>query len=124
MNENSVTRKNDFTHGAILVPLLKFVSPVFFALLLQSLYGAVDLLIVGRFSHASEVAAVSTGAQSMMALMTLVGAFAMSVTIILGQTLGRNELSKIPIIIGAALAFFGVAGLFLSLFIKVLNELF
>lgn len=123
MNEDSVTRKNDFTRGAILVPLLKFVSPVFFALLLQSLYGAVDLLIVGRFSHASEVAAVSTGAQSMMALMTLVGAFAMSVTIILGQTLGRNELSKIPIIIGAALAFFGVAGSFLSLFIPTIAPL-
>ncbi len=31
--------------GKILVPLLKFAIPVLFALFLQSLYGAVDLLI-------------------------------------------------------------------------------
>jgi len=36
----------DFTEGKIIGPLLRFVFPIMFALFLQSLYGAVDLLIV------------------------------------------------------------------------------
>ena len=37
-------QSNNFTEGAILPKLLKFMLPVLFAMLLQSLYGAVDLL--------------------------------------------------------------------------------
>ena len=45
-------RENDFTQGKILGPLLTFMLPVFFAMLLQSMYGAVDLMIVGKFAEA------------------------------------------------------------------------
>ena len=41
---------NNFTEGPILGPLLRFSLPVLLALLLQSLYGAEDLLIVGKFA--------------------------------------------------------------------------
>ena len=44
-------RSNDFTTGGILSPLLRFMIPVFFAMLLQAMYGAVDLLIVGKFAE-------------------------------------------------------------------------
>ena len=37
---------HDFTRGKILGPLLKFAYPVFLALFLQAMYGAVDLLVV------------------------------------------------------------------------------
>lgn len=48
----------DFTEGSITGPLLRFVFPIMFALFLQALYGAVDLLIVGKFSDAANVSAV------------------------------------------------------------------
>ena len=48
----------DFTEGKIVGPLLRFVFPIMFALFLQSLYGAVDLLIVGKFSDAASVSAI------------------------------------------------------------------
>ena len=41
---------HDFTKGKILGPLLKFAYPVFLALFLQAMYGAVDLLVVGKFA--------------------------------------------------------------------------
>lgn len=50
-----------FTEGKIFVPLINFALPVLFALVLQIMYGAADMLIVGRFSSAAEVSAVSTG---------------------------------------------------------------
>ena len=43
----------DFTQGPILPVLLRFALPVLLALLLQAMYGAVDLQVVGRFGTAA-----------------------------------------------------------------------
>ena len=40
----------DFTQGKILSLLFRFAISVLFALFPQSLYGAVDLLVVGKFA--------------------------------------------------------------------------
>ena len=61
---------------------------VLFALFLQAMYGAVDLLIVGKFAASADVSAVSTGSQIMMTLTNLVSSFAMGTTILLGQQIG------------------------------------
>ncbi len=113
---------NNFTRGKILLPLLNFVAPVFFALFLQSTYGAVDLLIVGRFSDAAEVSAVSTGSQVMLCLTTLINAFAMGTTIYLGQSLGRGERHRVPVILGANVALFGAVGLLLTVIFPLLSN--
>ena len=56
--------KNDFTQGSILKKLALFMLPILGALVLQAAYGAVDLLVVGRFGSTSGLSAVSTGSQS------------------------------------------------------------
>ena len=61
-----------FTEGKIMQPLLLFVVPVLLALFLQAMYGAVDLLIVGKFASSADVSAVSTGSQIMTTLTNLV----------------------------------------------------
>lgn len=48
MNNNA-----DFTQGSILKKLIAFMIPVLGALILQAAYGAVDLLVVGRFGTTS-----------------------------------------------------------------------
>ena len=55
--------KADFTQGSILKKLVAFMMPVLGALILQAAYGAVDLLVVGRFGSTSGLSAVSTGSQ-------------------------------------------------------------
>ena len=55
--------KADFTQGNILKKLVAFMMPVLGALILQAAYGAVDLLVVGRFGSTSGLSAVSTGSQ-------------------------------------------------------------
>lgn len=54
-------QQHDFTKGPILPLLLRFALPVLLALLLQAMYGAVDLQVVGRFGTAADISAVSTG---------------------------------------------------------------
>lgn len=47
--------KNDFLTGPILPALLKFSIPVLLALMLQALYGAVDLWAVGKFGSTADI---------------------------------------------------------------------
>ena len=58
-----MTDQTDFTQGSILKKLCWFMLPVLGALVLQAAYGAVDLLVVGRFGSTSGLSAVSTGSQ-------------------------------------------------------------
>ena len=107
----------DFTQGKILSPLLRFAIPVLFALFLQSLYGAVDLLVVGKFSDAADVSAVSTGSQIMMTLTGLVSSFAMGTTIFIGQRIGEKNPREAGRIVGSGFLFFLAAGIVLTVLI-------
>ena len=49
---------SDFTKGNIMKSLLGFMAPVLGALFLQAMYGAVDLLVVGKFGTPVDVSAV------------------------------------------------------------------
>ncbi len=104
----------DFTQGKILSPLLRFAIPVLFALFLQSLYGAVDLLVVGKFADAADVSAVSTGSQIMMTLTGLVSSFAMGTTIFIGQKIGAKKPREAGQIVGSGILFFLAVGMALT----------
>ena len=75
-------KDRNFTQGNIIKSLLLFALPVLLALFLQAMYGAVDLLIVGKFAASADVSAVSTGSQIMMTLTYLISSFAMGTTIL------------------------------------------
>lgn len=49
---------DDFTQGNILQKLIKFMIPILGALILQAMYGAVDLLVVGKFGTDTGISAV------------------------------------------------------------------
>ena len=97
-----------FTEGKIFGQLVRFALPVLAALCLQAMYGAVDLLIVGQFSTAANVSAVSTGSQMMHMLTTVITALAMGTTIMLGQAIGNGRSEEAGRIIGNSITIFAV----------------
>ncbi|MBR2547638.1 MAG: MATE family efflux transporter [Eubacterium sp.] len=110
----------DFTEGKILAPLLRFVFPVLFALFLQSLYGAVDLLVVGQFAGSEDVSAVSTGSQIMGTLTNLVSSLAMGVTIFIGEKTGEKDNKAGGLIIGTGMLLFLAIGAVFTVLIPLL----
>ena len=84
-------KKNDLVEGAILPSLLKFAVPVLLALVLQALYGAVDLWAVGKFGTTADISAVSTGSQTMQIITGIVTGLSMGTTILLGQCIGQKD---------------------------------
>ena len=98
----------DFTQGPILPVLLRFALPVLLALLLQAMYGAVDLQVVGRFGTAADISAVSTGSQIMHTVTTVITGLAMGVTVLLGQKIGEGNRTEVGAVVGGGICLFTV----------------
>ena len=100
------SEKSDFTQGSILKKLALFMLPILGALVLQAAYGAVDLLVVGRFGSTSGLSAVSTGSQVLNLVTFVVTQLAMGVTVLIARYLGEKQPKYIgPVIGGAAIVF-------------------
>lgn len=84
------------------------------AFLLQALYGAVDLFVVGLNGDAAAVSAVSIGAQTLHALIGVVVGFSVGGVVYIGYNVGANDNDGVSRAIGATSTFFGVAALILT----------
>lgn len=114
----------DFTEGNILKKLIKFTLPILFALILQLLYGAVDLLIVGNFALASDTSAVSTGFQFMSVFINLIAGLAMGSTILIAQKLGSKENKDLGEVIGAGLFIFLIISILMTILLGFNGDFF
>ena len=103
-----MSKVSNFTEGKILSPLLKFIIPILAALFLQTMYGAVDLLIVGRFGNAADVSAVSTGSQIMQVITLAITGLTMGITILIGQKLGEGRRKEAGNVVGSGISIFAV----------------
>lgn len=100
------SEKNDFTQGSILKKLAAFMLPILGALVLQAAYGAVDLLVVGRFGSTIGLSAVSTGSQVLNLVTFVVTQLAMGVTVLIARYLGEKKPELIGSVIGGAAVVF------------------
>ena len=107
--------KSDFTQGSILKKLVLFMMPVLGALILQAAYGAVDLLVVGRYGSTSGLSAVSTGSQVLNLVTFVVTQLSMGITVLIARYLGEKRPKQIGSVIGGAAVVF--AGISIILFI-------
>ena len=107
-------REANFTDGPIALPLIRFVFPIMFAMLVQSLYGAVDLLVVGQFSDAANVSAVSVGSQIMHSATVVIIQLAVGTTILLGQYIGQKRMEECGKVVGATIFTFCLIGIALA----------
>lgn len=107
--------KNSFTQGGIVKPLIKFSIPLMLALLLQALYGGVDLIIVGQFGDTASVSAVATGSQIMQAITGIITGFTMGVTVLIAQYVGAKNEKRISQVIGALIKLFSFIAIIITL---------
>ena len=80
--------------------------PILGALVLQAAYGAVDLLVVGRFGSTIGLSAVSTGSQVLNLVTFVVTQLAMGVTVLIARYLGEKKPELIGSVIGGAAVVF------------------
>ncbi len=99
-------QNSDFTTGNIPAKLAKFMIPILGALILQAMYGAVDLLIVGWFGTTAGISAVSTGSNIVNLVVFSVSGLTMGVTVLISRYLGEKKEEKIGKVLGGVICFF------------------
>ncbi|MGN0625924.1 MAG: MATE family efflux transporter [Oscillospiraceae bacterium] len=110
---------NRFTEGKVLSPLIRFALPILFAIFLQTMYGAVDMLVVGQFSSAAEVSAVSTGSWIMQLITSLITGLAMGTTVVLGNCIGAGKDREGGLVVGTSMVLFFGIGIVLTFLLEL-----
>ncbi|HJA24611.1 MAG TPA: MATE family efflux transporter [Candidatus Fournierella merdigallinarum] len=82
--------------------------PILGALVLQAAYGAVDLLVVGRFGSTSGLSAVSTGSQVLNLATFVVTQLATGITVLIARYLGEKRPQQIAAVLGGASCVFAL----------------
>lgn len=81
----------NLTEGNITKTLLRFALPFLLTSILQSLYGVVDMMVVGQFANASAMSAVSTGGAVFSGVTMAAIGLTTGGTVLIGQFLGAGS---------------------------------
>ena len=117
--KTGIQDKTDFTQGSILKKLIPFMGPVLGALVLQAAYGAVDLLVVGRFGTTAGLSAVSTGSQMLNLVTFVMTSLAMGVTVLIARYIGEKNTDQIGELLGGATVIFAGLAVVLAVVMMV-----
>ena len=115
---------DDFTERKIAGKLIRFMIPILGALVLQAMYGAVDLLVVGQFGTRAGISAVSTGSNIINMVTFIITGLTMGVTVLISRYLGEKATERIGKVIGGAIAFFIVLTIFLMAVLLLFAPIF
>ncbi|MFP3090015.1 MATE family efflux transporter [Treponema sp. TIM-1] len=83
--------QKDLTTGSVFKKMVLFALPFLATNIIQSLYNAADIFIVGNFSGPASMSGVSIGGQITMTLTFLVMGFTTGATVLIGQYMGANN---------------------------------
>lgn len=112
--------QRSLTEGSIRVGLFRFALPILFANILQSLNASVNSIWVGRFLGEAALTATSNANTVMFLLIGAAFGVALAATILIGQSIGANDIAATKRVVGTSATFFAaisvamaVAGLLL-----------
>ena len=106
---------SDLTKGNIGSTLLRFALPFLFASLLQALYGAADLFVVGQFADSAAVSAVAIGSQVMQTITGIILGISMGGTVLISRRIGEKNNEGAAIAIGSLSILFIMIAIVLTL---------
>ena len=111
---NSKKMEVTFTTGSIPKSMLVFVGPYMLGILVQNLYGAVDLFVVGHYATTADISAVTIGSQLMSVVTQLIIGFATGITMLIGQYCGAENKKGLAQTAGSSVLLFSGLAILLS----------
>ena len=116
--------QKNLTRGNLTWNLLSFALPFLLANLLQALYGAVDLWVIGQFGGGKiGVAAVSNGSEVMFLTMAFIMGLTTGATVMIGRFFGAGDRRNTNRSVGMALSFALLLGAALTLLMVAITPL-
>ena len=111
--------QRDFTQGPIAKSMIAFSLPFLLSNILQALYGAVDMLVVGNFSDPDPVisaqilSGVNIGSQITNLVVMMVSGLTISGTVMVGQYVGAKKQKDASETVGTMFTLMALVGLVL-----------
>ena len=102
--------ENDLTKGSVFRKLWSFTLPFIGANLLQTLYGMVDMYIVGRCAATADVSAVSVAGTVIATFMMLLIGLSVGATVIVGQRFGAGDKESLSSVSATAFTLAWIVG--------------
>lgn len=112
-------KETSFLEGSVLLGLVKFALPVLGALVLQAAYGAVDLMVVGKFGDAAGISAVGSGSNFMNMVTFVITSLAMGATVVIGQHIGEKKPEEAGDAVGTSILLFSALGVILTVVLEL-----
>jgi len=105
----------DMCNGPLLGKILRFSFPLIFSGILQLLFNAADMIVVGKFAGKQSLAAVgSTGALINLLVNVFIG-LSVGVNVLVARYYGANQEREVKETVHTAITLSVVSGLFLSI---------
>lgn len=105
---------NQMINGRLSSVLFRFSMPFLVANILQALYGAVDMFVVGQYADAAALSAVSVGSQVMQTFTGLLMGLTTGGTVLLGQKIGAKDRQGAANAVGTMVVMFSIVAVVLT----------
>lgn len=91
---NSKSRTLDATQGSILKPLIAFSIPIMLTNILQLLFNAADIIIIGQFGSDNSVGAIGSTTSIINLMINFFAGIAIGATVIISNEIGAKAKNK------------------------------
>jgi putative MATE family efflux protein len=117
----SHSKRIDLCNGPIFGGVIKYTIPIICTSILQLLFNAADLVVVGRFCGSNSVGAVGATSSLIHMFVNLFIGMATGVSVAVAKTIGEKDENKVSKIIHTAIPLSFFVGLFLTVFGTLLS---
>ena len=112
------SRKNyemDMVNGPLLPKILRYSGPLVLTGVLQLLYNAADVVVVGNFAGAQALAAVSSTGSLINLLVNVFMGLSVGASVVIARAYGAQDLQRMRLAEHTAMTVAGIAGVFVAI---------
>ena len=103
----------DMIHGPLLGPIIRFALPVALGAVLQQLFNAVDVAVVGRFASSEALAAVGSNTSVISLFVNLFVGISVGTSVTVARYVGQGEKKRVPAVVHTSMLLALISGLML-----------
>ena len=111
-----VSKEIDLLHGNLWKKIIIFAIPVMLSGLLQLLFNACDLMVVGKFSGDDSLAAVGSTSSLTSLIVNLFIGFSVGANVAVARAIGKKDQKKCHDVVHTSILFSLIVGIFLTIF--------
>lgn len=113
--EKRIDSNKDLTSGSIVDKVLLFAIPLMMTSMLQQLFNATDVAVVGKFASKEAMAAVGSNAPVISLLVNFFVGISVGANVLIARSIGAKNEAKARSAVGTSMAVALIAGVFVAL---------